>query len=232
MAETMDIARKNGYFSVLKGWRDELYAVYGPDGKKLLDVERSASPLLGVVTYGVHMTGYVVDKETGAMSIWVPRRSATKSTYPSMLDNTVGGGITSGEDPFESLVREAMEEASLPEDVVRKHAKSAGRVTYWYIRDARAGGETGLLQPECQWVYDLELPEDVIPKPNDNEAESFELMTLDQVKAAMANGEYKPNCALTIIDFFIRHGILTKENEKDYDEIRERVRRKLEYPMI
>lgn len=46
----------------------------------------------------------------------------------------------------------------------------------------------------------------------------------------MAKGEFKPNCALLVIDFFIRHGILTAENEKDYDEIKKRIHRDIVFP--
>jgi hypothetical protein len=33
------------------------------------------------------------------------------------------------------------------------------------------------------------------------------------------------------MDFFIRHGILTKDNEKDYDEIVSRIHRELDFPV-
>ena len=199
------------------------------------------------MSYGVHMTCYVTDVAVSyGMKLWVPRRAKCKSTYGGMLDNTVAGGIASGEDPFESLVREADEEASLPKKLVRKDAKACGTVTYIHVRDARAGGEVGLIQPECQFVYDLELPADVVPQPNDTEVEVcdsnssiFEMLTLceafylwsiEEVKESLAKGEFKPNCALLIIDFFIRHGILTPENESNYDEIKSRIHRKIDFP--
>jgi 8-oxo-dGTP pyrophosphatase MutT (NUDIX family) len=147
-----------------------------------------------------------------------------------MLDNTVGGGIATGEEPFESLVREAGEEASLPETVVRQRTSYHGTVTYTYIRESRAGGESGMVQPECEHVYDLELPADVVPKPNDSEVEDFYLWTVEEVQEHMAKGEFKPNCALIVMDFFMRHGILTKENEANYDEIKRRLYRDLEFP--
>jgi len=118
----------------------------------------------------------------------------------------------------------------LPEDLVRKGAKAAGTVTYFYIRDERAGGETGLLQPECQYVYDLEVEEDVTPRPGDNEVEDFYLWTVEETQAALAKAEFKPNCALVLLDFFIRHGILTQANERDYIEIVARLHRRLEFP--
>ena len=46
----------------------------------------------------------------------------------------------------------------------------------------------------------------------------------------MCRGEFKPNCALLMLDFFIRHGILTPENEADFDEIKSRLHRPLNFP--
>jgi len=222
--------RTTGHFKVLEQWRDELYPVYGRGKELLFSVERAASPLLGVVTYGVHMTAFVRTED--GLKIWVPRRARSKHTFGGMLDNAVAGGIASGESPFESLVRECAEEASLEEELVRNNVKTCGCVTYFYIRDERAGGETRLLQPECEYVYDLELPEDIVPKPGDNEVEDFYLWTLDEVKVALAKGEFKPNTAVVMLDFFIRHGILTAENEKDYIEIVARMHRRFEFPTL
>lgn len=232
VAKTCAAMRQTGHWKVLSKWRDELYPVYGPRREILFTIERSASPLFGVVTYGVHMTAYCHTPE-GELRIWVPRRSRNKQTYPSMLDNTVAGGIAVGEQPLECLIRECDEEASLGEDVVRRNIRPVGCVTYFYIRDERAGGETGLLQPECQYVHDLDLSneKDVVCKPNDEEVEGFEIMSVEQVKEALARSEFKPNCALVILDFLIRHGVYNKENEPDYEEIMCRLHRRLEFPM-
>jgi 8-oxo-dGTP pyrophosphatase MutT (NUDIX family) len=232
VATTLLAMRQLGHFKVLNKWRDELYAVYGKGKELLFNVERSASPLFGVVTYGIHLTAYTRNKDTGEIKIWTPRRARTKQTYGGMLDNAVAGGIASGESPFESLVRECGEEASLSESLVREKARAAGTVTYYYIRDERAGGETNLMQPECQYIYDLELPEDTIPKPGDDEVEEFYLWSIEEVKQAMENGEFKPNCALVVLDFLIRHGFLTTENEPNFIEIVSRLHRRLEFPTL
>lgn len=228
VAQSITEAVKLGSFEVLKGWRNENYPVFGPGGEYLLEMERSASCLFGIVTYGAHMTGYVEDG-TG-LKIWVPRRAKDKQTYPSMLDNTVAGGMCTGEKPFECIVREAMEEASLPEPVVRPAVTARGCVTYTHVRDSRAGGETGLLQPEVEYVYDLKLDPSVVPRPGDNEVEEFKLLTVPEVQEALSLGEFKPNCAIIMIDFFIRHGILSAETEPDYLDIVARLHRRLEYP--
>lgn len=49
-----------------------------------------------------------------------------------MLDNSVAGGIPEGMPPFEALVKESMEEASLAEDLVRKHARAVGALSYFF----------------------------------------------------------------------------------------------------
>lgn len=228
VAKTLAEAVKRNTFEILDGWRDELYPVYGPKGEFLLELERSASPLFGIVSYGVHVTCYVNDAD--GMRIWVPRRSKTKQTYPGMLDNTVAGGMSTGERPSECVVREAMEEASLPEDVVKANAVPTGCITYLYVRGENAGGETGLLQPEVEYVYDIPLDSSVVPKPCDSEVEAFHLFTVEETKQALANGEFKPNCSMVLVDFFLRHGIITPENEPDFLEISARLHRRLEFP--
>jgi 8-oxo-dGTP pyrophosphatase MutT (NUDIX family) len=232
LAAFLEQLRRRNVFGVLAGWRDELYSVYGRGREVLMGMERSATPLFGVVTYGVHMTAYVKGgaQEPGEWKIWAPRRAMGKQMCPGMLDNTVAGGVTVGEKPLDCLVREAKEEASLPEEIVRRNARACGTVTYFHVKDDSAGGAKGLCQPECQYVYDLELSADVVPMPDDNEAEDFRLLEVEEVKTALAEGKFKANCALVLLDFFVRHGILTPENEPDYIEIVSRFHRRLEFP--
>ncbi|KAL9001771.1 MAG: hypothetical protein Q9188_005263 [Gyalolechia gomerana] len=227
IAETLLRAKENGTFEVLKKWRNELYTIHGAD--ELIKMERSGSPLFGIVTYGVHMTTYVNTKD--GMKIWVPKRAKGK-TYGGLLDNTVAGGIATGENPFESIVREAAEEASFPEDLVRSTVQTCGTISYFSFRDERAGGEAGLLQPEVQFVYDMEVGEDVVPKPCDDEVKDFRLWTVAEVQEALSKRMFKPNCALYLLDFFIRHGILTPQNEENYVEIVSRLHRKLPFPTV
>jgi len=88
-----------------------------------------------------------------------------------------------------------------------------------------------LLQPEVQYCYDLEVGEDVVPQPCDDEVQDFHLLTIDEVKGELANGNFKPNCSLVLIDFLIRHNIITPENEPNYIELTSRIHRALEFPL-
>lgn len=223
--------RNRGTFKLLEGWRDELWPVYGRKGELLFSMERAAMGLLGTMRYGVHLTAYVVDGAAPhGLRLWVPKRASNKSTFPGMLDNTVAGGLMTGEDPFECVIREADEEASLPNELVRRRACCVGTVTYTYITDDKQVGDGGFIYPECQWVYDLELPADVTPQPKDGEVEQFYLCDIDEVKEALARGKFKHNCALVVLDFFIRHGILNEANEGDLASITRRMHRELPFP--
>ncbi|RDX52560.1 hypothetical protein OH76DRAFT_1345277 [Lentinus brumalis] len=223
-------------------WRAELYPVYrnpfGPrdypkngDGQGdtlnyAFEMERSASGLFGIVTYGVHMTVYEVDTADEAQyKIWVPRRAATKQTWPGYLDNSVAGGIDAGRGVFDCVVKESMEEASIPEDVVRRHARPTGSISYFF-RTPR-----GWLQPEIEYAYDLCLPpgSGVQPQPLDGEVESFELLPLSAVVHHIKTGVFKYNCAPVLIDFMVRKGIITPDNEPDYQEIVTRLHGRFDY---
>ncbi|KAI1498167.1 NUDIX domain-containing protein [Biscogniauxia marginata] len=234
VAAVMSYWREHGTFDVLRGWRDELWPVYGSNNTEILySGERSGTGMFGVMRYGVHMTGYVRDDTAShGIKIWVPRRAADKSTYPNMLDNTVAGGLMTGEDPLECMIREADEEANLAEPLVRSRVVHTGIVTYIYVTDERVGGEAGQIYPEMQWVYEIELKPTAgeTPTPKDGEVAEFHLWTVEQVREALDRGEFKPNCALIVLDFFVRHGVLTRENEPDFDEIVRRMHRKLPFP--
>ncbi|KAH7915873.1 NUDIX hydrolase domain-like protein [Hygrophoropsis aurantiaca] len=247
MKELCERWRDTGLFPDIIGpkkWRDEKYPVYRnplgvhrpcdlfagnelEDGSNYaFDLERSACALFGVVTYGVHMTIYE-DNEDG-VRIWVPTRALTKQTWPGYLDNSVAGGIPSGMAPFESIIKEAMEEASIEQHIVENYAKSIGSISYFYRN------KSGWLQPEVEYLYDLKIPPGVDqtpfqPKPLDGEVESFDLLPLDTVITKMRGGLFKANCALALVDFLIRHGYITPDNEPDFMQIITRLHGSFQY---
>ncbi|RWQ98048.1 hypothetical protein C8Q69DRAFT_457588 [Paecilomyces variotii] len=56
MKKTVFALRDIRKFDVLSRWRNERFPVYGSNKEVLFHLERSACPLLGVVTYGVCTT--------------------------------------------------------------------------------------------------------------------------------------------------------------------------------
>jgi 8-oxo-dGTP pyrophosphatase MutT (NUDIX family) len=250
LARLIDTAQAQGLFPKTLGRKPkgEDYRIMGAmnyQGKNgLIQMQRSASPLFGIANRGSHMTMYVKSKETGEIKIWVPRRSSHLATYPGKLDNTVAGGIRAEESPLECIIHESDEEASLPADFVNKHVKAVGVVTY--VTQTGSGGgqdqqvavggyDTGLLVPDVIYLYDLEVPADqaetIVPKPGDDEVEQFYLWDVETVKKAIFNGEFKANTAMVLVDFFVRHAIITDDNEVDYTKIVTRLHRPLPVPL-
>lgn len=189
----------------------------------MLSIERIVAPLFGVVTYGVQLLAYT--ENDSKLLVWIARRAKNKRTFPGMLDSTVGGSLTTGETPFECLVREANEEAFFDHDLTRSKATAVGTITYLCLTDERSKGEKGLLCPEIQFLYEMKIPTELVPVPGDGEAEEIILFSITQLKDALARGEFTPANGEIVLDFFIRHGILTFENEPDYTTIVSRLHR-------
>ena len=191
------------------GWRQEHYPVTPRlSVPPLMSIERAAVPLMGVRAFGVHLTGYV--RRPDGLHIWVPRRARTKATYPGMLDNTVAGGHPVGISLHDNIVKECSEEAGIPAEIARR-ARPTGFVSYVY----QSGFE---LKPDVQYCFDLELPDDFVPWPQDGEAESFALWPLQQVLETVRDTtDFKYNCNLVLIDFFIRHGVISPDDPQWID---------------
>lgn len=232
LAQTANYFRQLDEFreSVHKGWRNELYTVHYPSTELYVRVERAFSVLLGVVTYGIHLTGYVPPEKSsnGKLKLWVPRRAATKPTYPGMLDNTVAGGLGYPYGPYDTMIKECYEEAGLGEEFVAGRVRATGVILYLYQPE----GDLGPVQPEVEYLYDLPFDDEtlVVPQPTDGEAEDFTLLEVDEVLRLLNQQKFKPNCGLVIIDFLARHGYITPDSERNYLEIILRIHRRVPFP--
>lgn len=154
-----------------------------------------------------------------------PTSGKNKRTFAGLLDSTVGGCLPTGQTPFECVVREAEEEASIPPEVTIKGVVAVGTVSYMDITDEKSEGEGNLLCPDTRFIYELELSQDLKPSLNDGEVEEFLLLSVNEMKEEMAKGKCTPGNALILIDFLVRRGIINYENEPDYLEIIPRLHR-------
>lgn len=222
-----DRAIEENTFRIIHRQHSELYPVLGLEG---LTVERYFTPLFGTISRGAHLTVFTRIGHSKDLRIWVPRRSQSCFTYPGCLDTTVAGGLPAGESPLGCVIREADEEASLPEALVREKAVACGALSYIQQSAKGDGGEIGLIAPDLLYVYDLELDANIVCRPHDHEVQDFYLMTVEDVKETLAKGEWKTNSAVVMLDFFIRHGIINEGNEKHYAELIMRMHRRLPFP--
>lgn len=220
--EAVDKAIEDDVFPILHQEHSEYFRVLG--ARAFVQIERFAAPLFGIATRGAHLTCYVRQPD-GTPKIWVARRNRSLFSYPGLLDSTVAGGIKASHTPRECILAESTEEACLPPDLVSSSVKAVGTVTM-----ANRNIRTGLYHSDILYVYDLEIPEDVVPTPGDDEVEEFVLMDCEEVRQRMLAGEFKPNVCPVMVDFLVRHGQITAENEDDYVAICERLRRRIPVP--
>jgi len=163
----------------------------------------------GVPSYGIHVNGYVRDPNNPTdprpHAVWVGVRSRSKATYPGLFDQMVAGGQPSSISLLENVMKECEEEASLPPDVVRS-VRATGLVSYRYA--TRKGLSTKRLV-----TFDVEMPDGLTPICADGEVEEFRLIPIDEVLDSIRNRLplWKPNAALVVIDFAMRHGLISPD---------------------
>ena len=172
-------------------------------GEGLMCIDRAWLESFGVISYGVHVNGYV--QTAAGPELWIGVRSKNRGVAPGKLDNMVAGGLPVGLTLAENVIKEAAEEASVPEDVAST-ARPAGVITY--MLDTERGMRRDML-----FVYDLELPADFTPVNEDGEVSGFVKWPAQQaLRVVEETDEFKFNVNLVLIDFAIRHGLIAPEH--------------------
>lgn len=191
-------------------WRGERYPVLRDwQELPLFAIDRGAVPIFGLRSFGVHLNGYVEDAQ--GLQLWVGKRSPTKPTAPGKLDHLVAGGQPMGLTPWANLLKECHEEAGLTPEIA-SGARPAGLISY---RCLFTDGQ----RDDVLFVYDLALPPDWRPDPQDDEVQEFYLWPVEQVVERLRGSEdFKFNVALVAIDFLIRRGLIGPD-EPGFQEI-------------
>lgn len=195
----------------VQNWRGERYGAKAFFAQKpFFEMERAATPFFGIGGFGVHVNGFV--RKADGLYMWIARRAADRYICPDKLDNIVAGGQPVGLSLQENLIKECAEEAAIPVDIAQQ-ARPVGAIRY--CMETPDG-----VKPDTIFCYDLELDEGFIPKNTDGEVASFTLMPIEDVAEIVRNGDdFKFNCNLVIIDFLIRHGLITPDQEPDYERL-------------
>jgi 8-oxo-dGTP pyrophosphatase MutT (NUDIX family) len=200
-------------------WRNEFFAAAPRWGAPAhFKIDRGAVPFFGIRAYGVHLNGYRRDGDT--LKLWVGKRSPKKAVAPGKLDNLVAGGIDYSHSLVETLVKECEEEASLAAPLARQ-AVPVGAVSY------RMEVTHGL-RDDVLFCYDLEVPPDFTPRNNDGELVAFTLESAADVMAMVREGDaFKFNVNLVLIDFALRHGLISPD-DPEYLDLVTKLRRPLD----
>jgi 8-oxo-dGTP pyrophosphatase MutT (NUDIX family) len=203
-----EVLRQLSTRGAIRGWRGEPYSVAAaPEQPTLFLMERAAIPKFGIWASGVHVNGFV--REGDELFMWIGRRSPDKHTAPNKLDQIVAGGRPADLTIRETVLKEGGEEANIDRALALR-ALPVGAITY--CTERREG-----LRRDVLYVFDLELPRDFVPVNHDGEIAEFHLWPIRRVLETVRDtDEFKFNCALVVIDFLIRHGLIAPDEQPDY----------------
>jgi len=183
-------------------WRNEAFDVHDPSGRVVTTLDRAALPLFGIQAMGVHMNGLVEGPR--GWSLWIGTRNPNKALDPGKLDHLVAGGVPAGMSFEATLVKEAAEEAGVPEWLARQ-ARRVSEIRYDMERPEG-------LRRDVLICYDLMVPADFEPQPHDDEVVAFELWPIERVIETVRDTDrFKFNVNLVLIDLFLRLGLIESE---------------------
>ncbi|TYZ68703.1 hypothetical protein PybrP1_005394 [[Pythium] brassicae (nom. inval.)] len=202
-------------------WQSEVYAAKRSFGAPtLFHYNRGVDAYFGLSQFATHLNGFVSsdDNRDGdrrrASHVWIAKRSAVKKKWPGLLDTIAGGGLPAHISAHDNMAKEAGEEAGLDPAWVSPRLVSTGSIRH--VVDEHSG-----LPNNTMFIYDIELPRDVTPVNRDGEVECFELWAVGDVVAALwaEPKRFKPDIRLVLLDFFVRHGLLTPDTFRDFQEL-------------
>lgn len=194
----------------VSSWRSEYYPIMTTyQEEPLCAVERSVTPFFGITTYGTHLNGYTV--KSGELHLWIAERSSRDGFAAGKLDNIAAGGLPINVSPDSNVLEEALTEAGISK-AWQKQLQTIGQVSY--LLETPAG-----ITPDVMFTYDMPLPEDFEPTPDGNEIKTFHCMPIQAVIELLSETQrVKYNSALVMIDFLIRHNIITADYP-NYEQI-------------
>jgi hypothetical protein len=187
--------------------RQEMFAVTdGWGGPLLFELDRGAVPFFGTRSYGVHLNGWRPGAD--GPDLWIGKRAKDKKIAPGQLDNLVAGGMGSGYGARATLIKEAAEEADMPEALAAR-ALAVGAIRY------RMELPEGM-RDDVLFLYDIETPAEFVPRNTDGEIEDFRILSAKEcLRRVRETDDFKFNVNLVQIDFGLRHGLIVPE-DRDY----------------
>jgi len=190
-----EVAARLAKDGAVRGWRGETYAVRADRAAQpAFHLERAAMRFFGFTSSAAHLSGF-----TGKTA-WIARRAASKSIDPGMLDNLVAGGVASGQDAWQTLLRECGEEAGIARELAQRAERKG---VLQVCREVPDG-----VHSEVLIVHDLELPADFVPRNADGEVSEFLSLAADAVLERVARGEMTIEAGLVAVDFVQRRGLV------------------------
>lgn len=154
---------------------EELWQLYDPQGNVLSGKGATKAEVFskGLLHGATHVWIYRQDSEHN-IEILLQKRAATKQTWPNLYDISAAGHIDLGEDPLEAGIRETREEIS--------YEPKAEELRFLGIQRQYSIAPSGAIENEYNWLYVLELHDQVEFSFGDGEVDSLEWKPIDVMK--------------------------------------------------
>ena len=172
-------------------WRNEQLAVTDQRGHRQGTVERAAVRPLGITTRAVHLVGQVPNG-----CFWVQQRAFSKANDPGLWDTLMGGMVSAADTVETALARETWEEAGLQVAELQS-VRYGGRVSV--RRPCSDGRGAGYVNEHIDW-YRCSVPGDLAPINQDGEVAQFGLMSGNELRGALQQGEFTLEAALILAE--------------------------------
>jgi hypothetical protein len=130
---------------------------------------------------------------------------------------------------LQTILAEAEEEAALSRGFVIENIKETGTLSYYNQCSTAEGGH---MRPRVLHTFELELPQDIVPRPHDGEVSEFLRMDAQELRGAIMAGEMTEDAAIVWMDFLVRHNIVDEQNEPDLMQITDRMHRHLPFSTL
>lgn len=200
----------------------------------LAHVNRGAAPYLGIDSVGVHLNCYVCrnDGKPGAErsieGVWLAKRASTKLHFPNYWDSTVAGGQPANLSLFENIIKEAHEEAGVPEQWIRDPSNSSDIYFSDHTHDpltiTTAKPDGTCMKRSIYFSFDLQVPHSWTPTPIDGEVSEFRLYSVQELEKELRFGEsVRPSMRAVLLDFMMRHNIF--QGDDSLNDLKEAMRR-------
>jgi len=218
-------AHDSGRVDLLRGkpWEHEAYPVYSAQGEHVMDINVCGLDIFGVLQHTVHLTATVYREAKPRCMLMAPKWSTGEGERDFLYDSTVSGRVAPGELPIQALLRLCAENGlhfGGPSYFLRRLNTAGTNSFQMWIND---DGVPLVFHREIQYLFEVEVPEDIIPigHTDFSPAPVVEphLITLMQLREAMANRSVKPSSSMAYMAWLIRHGMLTPMHEPDLPAI-------------
>ncbi len=152
-----------------------------PETEEILDLVNENDEVIGTISrsemyaqqlHTIRVVNCFIKNSEG--KLWIPRRTPTKKSFPSALDFSVGGHVSSGETYEEAFKKEAWEELAI--DITKTNYKIVGTMNPH--TDAVGAFMT---------VYEIES--DIVPEYNHEDFTEYFWLTPEEILTKLENGD-------------------------------------------